>query len=99
MLSHDESADVRDLENFWRGKTSCWETMSCPESIRADCPAPHHRQYPCWEIEGTYCKWDGWGNLGIDTSLCLICQVYLKWGGGRPIELKLWGKGIKLIID
>lgn len=94
-----QTDQVVNPEDFWAGKTPCWEMMRCPESIQADCPAPRQRQYPCWEIEGTYCKWNGWGALGRDTSICLICEVYLTYGKGQRIELKLWGQGIKLLIN
>ena len=83
--------------DFWRGKEPCWEMRACPNSIRQECPAPRYREYPCWEIEGTYCKWDEWGALGSDTSVCRECYVYVKCGGGQSIEIKLWGQGIKLI--
>jgi len=76
----------------------CWEMMHCPRPVQVDCPAIHHRRYPCWEIEGTYCKWDRWGAQGRDTTICLVCEVYLKWGGSQPISLKLKGCGIRLLI-
>ncbi len=99
MSSSKQTARVVGAEDFWRGKTPCWEMCRCPESIHAACPAYRHRQYPCWEIEGTYCKWDEWGTLGRDTSVCLICEVYLRWGEGKLIELKLRGQGIKLLLN
>lgn len=86
-------------EDFWSGKTPCWEITRCPERIYLDCPAYRHRSYPCWEIEGTYCKWSDWGAKGRNTSLCLKCEVYLTWGEGRRIELRLMGQGIKLLIE
>lgn len=84
--------------DFWRVRTPCWGMTHCPEVIYHDCPAYHNRQYPCWEIEGTYCKWVEWGTLGQDTETCLICRVYLTYGEGKCIKLKLRGKGIKLLV-
>ena len=83
---------------FWKGKSACWEMTHCPEDVLNDCPAYHHRQYPCWEIEGTYCKWVEWGMLGQDTEVCLACTVYLTYGDGKPICLNLRGRGIKLLV-
>ena len=85
--------------DYWEGKTPCWEMTKCPEAVYNDCPAYRNRGYPCWEIEGTYCKWNEWGSNGRDTSVCLKCEVYVKWGGGQRIELKLRGVGLKLLID
>jgi len=34
------------------------------------------------------------GNNGNDTSICQICRVYKKYGQGKPIEIKLFGKGL-----
>ena len=84
---------------FWEGRVPCWKMLRCPRPLRDLCPAFKHLEFPCWEIEGTYCKWSEWGTLGRDTSTCLICQVYLRYGKGQQIELKLQGLGIKLIID
>jgi hypothetical protein len=86
-------------EDFWSGKTPCWQMTRCPEPIHSSCPAYHHRSYPCWEIEGTYCKWNEWGANGRDISICLKCEVYLTWGEGRRIELRLLGHGIKLLME
>ena len=91
----DQSASKED---FWRGKTPCWELACCPDSIAKECPAYCYRQYPCWQIEGTYCKWGEWGTLGQDTSICVICQVYQRYGEGQRIKLKLRGRGIRLLI-
>jgi hypothetical protein len=84
---------------YWERRTPCWEMMKCPEPIHSDCPAYRNRGYPCWEIEGTYCKWNEWGANGRDTSLCLKCEVYVKYGEGQHIVLKLRGVGLKLLID
>lgn len=92
----NQSASQKD---FWRGKTPCWEITLCPDIVRDDCPAYHCRVYPCWEIEGTYCKWNDWGTHGRDTEICLSCPVYLEYGSGRPIKIKLQGRGIKLLIN
>jgi hypothetical protein len=79
---------------FWEGKTPCWEMFRCPEAVRDECPAFKYRSLPCWEIEGTYCKLDGYGTTGQDTSICEVCRVYKRWGHGEPIETKLCGRGI-----
>jgi len=91
--------ETPSAEDFWTGKTPCWEMTRCPERIYSDCPAYRWRRYSCWEIEGTYCKWNEWGANGRDTSICLKCEVYLTWGGGKPIELRLVGQGMKLILE
>ncbi len=82
--------------DFWTGKTSCWETCHCPPSIKNECPVSTYTFLPCWEIEGTFCKLQKHGAIvtGTDTSICAICRIYKKYGGGRAIELKLSGKGI-----
>jgi hypothetical protein len=79
---------------FWQGKKPCWEMCQCPEMIRSECPAPKYQSLPCWEIEGTYCKLDDYGSGGNDISICQVCRVYKKWGGARPIQIKLFGRGI-----
>lgn len=73
--------------------------MKCPDHIHSECPAFTNKEFACWEIEGTYCKWGDWGALGNDTSVCMRCTVYLKYGKGEHPQLKLRGKGIKLLID
>ena len=78
---------------FWAGKTACWEMFACPPEVRNECPAPENRAYPCWEIEGTYCKLSEYGTKGDDTQICESCRVYKKWGHGEPIEINLFGKG------
>ncbi|MFW6115089.1 MAG: hypothetical protein ACOC6E_02195 [Thermodesulfobacteriota bacterium] len=98
MDNFNEHENIAHTGDFWSGKTPCWKLTGCPERIYLDCPAYRHRSYPCWEIEGTYCKWSDWGGNGKDTSLCLKCEVYLTWGAGVRIELKLMGQGIKLLI-
>jgi hypothetical protein len=96
----EKSRSVRDIaeresgSDFWQGKTACWEMCHCPEVIRNECPAYKYRSFPCWEIEGTYCKLSVDGTSGKDTSICRACRVYKRWGGNKPIELKLFGKGI-----
>jgi len=93
---HEKNARAQD---FWSGKRPCWEMTRCPEPIHRGCPAYRHRSFPCWEIEGTYCKWNEWGANGRDTSICLKCEVYLTWGEGRRIKLRLMGCGIKLLME
>lgn len=99
MPNAKQLGQATSVKDFWKQKTPCWEIMRCPGPIRTDCPALRHRQYACWEIEGTYCKWVEWGSLGRDTSTCLICEVYQRYGKGQHIELKLWGQGIKLLVE
>lgn len=79
---------------FWQDKTPCWEMCHCPESIKESCPAPKYTEYPCWEIEGTYLKLADNGERGDDTSICQICRVFKRYGDGRWIQLRLFGKGI-----
>ena len=82
--------------DFWAGKTVCWQMTQCAPAIRDDCPATKFTFLPCWEIEGTFCKlkMNGPAVTGNDTSICEVCRVYKKYGGGKRIELKLLGKGI-----
>jgi len=80
--------------SFWTGKAPCWEMCHCPAMIREECPATKYPFLPCWEIEGTYCKLDDYGATGTDTSICEICRVYKRHGNGKPIQLKLFGRGI-----
>lgn len=86
--------EMGSIPSFWQGKTACWEMCHCPEVIKSDCPAYKYRTFPCWEIEGTYCKLSPDGTSGEDTSICRICRVYKRWGENEPIKLKLFGKGI-----
>lgn len=80
--------------NFWTDKSPCWEISHCTNMVKAECPAHKYQFLPCWEIEGTYCKLDDYGANGKDTSICEICRVYKTYGEGKPIELKLLGRGI-----
>ena len=80
--------------NFWTGIKPCWEMSHCTNMVKAECPAFTYQFLPCWEIEGTYCKLDDYGANGKDTSICEMCQVYRKYGEGKPIQLKLLGRGI-----
>ena len=90
----EEVAEREITLDFWQGKTPCWEMCHCPEVIKGECPAPKYPSFPCWEIEGTYCKLSADGTNGKDISICRFCRVYKQWGEGKPIELKLFGKGI-----
>ena len=81
-------------KGFWAGKTPCWEMLRCPKEIRDDCPAAHFPEYPCWQIQGTYCKLDVHGSNGSDTGICRVCRVYNKWGEQEPLDIKLTGKGM-----
>ena len=85
-------------EGFWEDKTPCWEMTRCPEMIRSDCPVPKHQDVPCWQIEGTYCKLADYGARGDDTSICEVCRVYKRWGGGEPIKITLLDKGINAAL-
>ncbi|MBN1691061.1 MAG: hypothetical protein JW901_08570 [Dehalococcoidia bacterium] len=80
--------------NFWTDKTPCWEMSHCTNMVKSECPAFKYQFLPCWEIEGTYCKLDDYGANGKDTSICEVCRIYKTYGGGRPIQLKLLGRGI-----
>ncbi|MEW6033365.1 MAG: hypothetical protein AB1603_00755 [Chloroflexota bacterium] len=84
---------------FWEGKKPCWEMCQCPEMLQKECPAPKYQALPCWEIEGTYCKLDDYGATGTDTSICEVCRVYKKYGVGKPIQIKLCGRGINTTLS
>ena len=85
-----------EVSDFWSGKAACWEMCHCPPVIKNECPASKFTSLPCWEIEGTYCKLQQKGTnvTGTDTSICEVCRVHKKYGGNRPIELKLFCRGI-----
>lgn len=93
--SSQEKSPAREGD-FWTGKATCWEMCYCPPVIRDECPAFNYRLIPCWETEGTFCKLkkeaDG-AVTGTDTTICKACRVYRKYGDGKPVELKLFGKG------
>ena len=57
---------------FWDGKSTRWEMCNCPSSIHEQCPSFKNREFPCWEIEGTYRKLDDYGATGRDTSICQV---------------------------
>lgn len=80
--------------NFWAGKQPCWEMSHCTNMVKSECPAFKYQFLPCWEIEGTYCKLDDYGADGKDTSICQMCRIYKTYGDGKPIQLKLMGRGI-----
>lgn len=100
-LGKEEKLTKESSSDFWAGKTVCWQMVNCPPAIRNDCPAIKFTSLPCWEIEGTYCKLHKNGDIvtGTDTSICEVCRVYKKYGGGRRIELKLRGKGMDNSIN
>jgi hypothetical protein len=79
---------------FWHSRQPCWEMCHCPEKIRNECPATKYTRFPCWEIEGTYLKLSEDRKTGKDITLCQLCRVYKRYGDGKPIVLKLLGKGI-----
>ena len=97
----EEGAAKRGAADFWAGKTPCWQMCHCPPAIRDECPGSKYTSLPCWEIEGTYSKLQMNGNVatGTDTSICEVCRVYRMYGNGKPIELKLRGKGIDVAIN
>jgi len=80
--------------DFWQSKTPCWEMCHCPESIKSRCPAPRYLSVPCWEIEGTYLKLSDDGRRGDNDVICQVCRVYKRYGKGRPIKVRLCGKGL-----
>jgi hypothetical protein len=84
---------LEPARGFWEGKTPCWEMFRCPEEVKNECPAFKYQSLPCWEIEGTYSKLYDNGTKGNNTDICQHCRVYKKWGQGKPIEIKLYGKG------
>ena len=85
---------IEPASGFWAGKTPCWEMFRCPEEVRKECPAFKYRSMPCWEIEGTYCKLFDYGAKGDGTEICQYCRAYKRWGQGKPLEIKLRGKGL-----
>jgi len=89
-----EIAEREVTLDFWQGKTPCWEMCHCPEVIKSECPAPKYPSFPCWEIEGTYCKLTTDGTSGRDISICQVCRVHKQWGQNEPIELKLFSRGV-----
>ena len=93
-VQNTDTAQETSRFNFWADKQPCWEKCHCPEMIKAECPSTAYQFVACWEIEGTYCKLDDRGATGKDTSICEVCRVYKTYGEGKPIQLKLLGRGI-----
>jgi len=93
-----ETVEQEIPQDFWEGKTPCWQMCHCPEAIKNECPARKYPSYPCWEIEGTYLKLTDNGNRGDDVSICQICRVYKRYGQGRPIKIRLFGKGVDVLF-
>jgi len=85
-----------DDGGFWEGKTACWEMIACPPELKRLCPAPSFPSIPCWEMEGTYTKLSEDGMKGDDTQICESCRVYKRWGGGEPVRIKFFNKGINI---
>jgi len=67
-------AQATAKQDFWEGKATCWEMCSCPSSLHLECPTFKNRQFPCWEIEGTYCKLDDYGAM-------LFARLCARWPG------------------
>ncbi len=99
-LEHKKAREtVEELpRDFWQGKIPCWQMCHCPEAIRNECPATKNSSHPCWEIEGTYCKLTDDGNRGDDISICQVCRVYKRYGQGKPIKIRLFGKGVDALF-
>ncbi|MGD0354843.1 MAG: hypothetical protein ABSB31_05300 [Dehalococcoidia bacterium] len=93
-LNQATQSNLEEHASFWTDKSPCWEMCHCPAMIREECPSPKYLFLPCWQIEGTYCKLDDYGESGVDTSICEVCRVYKKYGNGEPIKLKLFGRGL-----
>jgi hypothetical protein len=83
--------------DFWDGKTPCWEMFRCPEELKKECPAYNNRSLPCWKVEGTYCKLFDYGTKGDGTDICQHCRIYKRYGANEPIEIKLRGKGLHTV--
>jgi hypothetical protein len=98
LVERKEQVQVAATEtgrtDFWTGKVPCYEMCHCPQMIKDECPAQKYAEVPCWAVEGTYCKLDDYGATGTDTSICEVCRVYKKYGEGKPIQIKLFGKGM-----
>ena len=94
QLAGEIKEEIRELDNFWKNKTPCWEMCHCPEDIKSQCPVLKNTSLPCWEIEGTYIKLSDDGDKGDDTSICRVCRVYKKYGLDKPIDIRLRGKGL-----
>ena len=75
--------------DFWQEKTPCWVMHECPSYLRSECPAFQHPEYPCWEVEGTYCKYNERTGRMDDTRHCYRCNVFMIYGHGVTIEMKL----------
>jgi len=88
MATEKQLRRINSIADFWKEKTPLWGLAHCPSWVQADSPAPRQRECACWEIEDTYGKWTDLGSLGRDTSSCLICEVYRRYGKGQDIELK-----------
>ena len=94
MNRTERKTETERKVNYWENKSPCWESCHCPSMIKDECPATKYQFIPCWEIEGTYCKLNDFGATGSDTSICEVCRVFKKYGEDKPIQLKLFGRGI-----
>ena len=89
--------NLEEHEDFWKGKTPCWEMFRCPEELKQECPAYNNRSFPCWKVEGTYCKLFDYGAKGDGTDICQHCRIYKRYGQNEPIEIKLRGKRLHTV--
>ena len=89
------------VTSFWEGKSPCWQMSHCPPQIYEECPAYRNTAFPCWEVEGTYCKltMEGGHARGRDTAICQVCRVYKKYSAGKTIEIRLTGLGIDTALN
>ncbi len=65
---------------YWMNKQPCWEIKNCGFEKKENCTAFYNQTLPCWTVGGRR------GDQKFhDIEQCRICQVYLKYGKGRPI--------------
>ena len=81
-------------KKYWHDRKACWEINQCNEILAKECPAYLHQEYPCWEVEGTYCKLNDENFSRNEDSRCYSCKVYLQYGKGTPIQVKIFDKGV-----
>ncbi len=60
-----------------KGLLPCWEIRSCPEELRAKCPAWEFSTGDlCWFINGTICDGIVHGSWKTKMELCRSCEVF-----------------------